>query len=128
MSIADFENLKKYTPRCYSPYSNINVVSMLTTITNHDFLGVNIENASYGLTICAERTAFSQAISSGIKANDFKHILIYTDSFNTIIPCGACLQFMSEFVSPQFKVITMGKNEIIRTYTIKELLPHLFHL
>ena len=128
MSISEFENLKQHTCNCYSPYSKINVVSMLTSFTNKTFIGVNIENASYGLTICAERSAFCKAISSGIKKHNFKNLYLYTDSFDTIVPCGACLQFMSEFVSSPFKVVTMGKSNIVRTYTIKELLPHSFNI
>jgi len=123
----EFKDLEKQTRCCYSPYSKINVVCKLfTKHKNHKFIGVNVENMSFSLTICAERSAFVSALSNGIQKNDFKKMMLYTDSLPEIIPCGACLQFMSEFVDNDFEINTCGKNNIIKSYTMKDLLPNNF--
>ena len=110
---------------CYSPYSKINVVSYLLSTGNVKTKGVNVENASYGLTICAEKSAIVSAISNGISPKDFKSIEIFTDSFESILPCGSCLQFIAEFVNENFPIITEG-NKYRKEYVLKDLLPHNF--
>ncbi len=86
------------------------------------FTGVNIENASFGLTICAERVAIFKAISEGFR--DFKSILIYSEDLMPY-PCGACRQVMSEFCSRDFKVyVSNGKS--MEIFSLVELLPHTF--
>lgn len=103
---------------------------MLHLNDGRKFMGVNVENASIGLTICAERSAFVSALSNGITPTQLKEknnsISLYTDSLGTIIPCGACLQFMSEFVRPDFKIITCGSRNLIEFYTLKDLAPYQF--
>ena len=118
----------------YSPYSKFKVGAALLTNDNEIFLGCNIENSSFSLTNCAERTAIFKAISEGKK--DFKAIAIMgsaTDTFNEYCtPCGACRQLLAEFCKPDFKII-LGRmkeeNKIeVKEYTLKELLPENFRL
>ena len=118
----------------YSPYSKFKVGATLLTNDNEIFLGCNIENSSFSLTNCAERTAIFKAISEGKK--DFKAIAIMgsaTDTFNEYCtPCGACRQVLAEFCKPDFKII-LGRmkeeNKIeVKEYTLKELLPESFRL
>lgn len=118
----------------YSPYSKFKVGAALLTNDNEIFLGCNIENSSFSLTNCAERTAIFKAISEGKK--DFKAIAIMgsaTDTFNKYCtPCGACRQVLAEFCKPDFKII-LGRmkeeNKIeVKEYTLKELLPENFRL
>ncbi len=107
----------------YARYSNIRVVSILISRDGTIYYGVNIENASYGLTICAERVAIFKAVSEG-KTN-FSKILIYSP--DTIPwPCGACRQVMSEFFSSDVEVIIAYKEENKIKYvktTFEELFP-----
>lgn len=118
----------------YSPYSKFKVGAALLTNDNEIFLGCNIENSSFSLTNCAERTAIFKAISEGKK--DFKAIAIMgsaTDTFSEYCtPCGACRQVLAEFCKPDFKIILgcmKEENKIeVKEYTLKELLPENFRL
>lgn len=79
----------------YAPYSNFSVGAAILTRTGEIFTGCNVENASYGLTICAERVAVTKAISAGFR--DFQAIAIYAATEEPISPCGACRQVIGEF-------------------------------
>ena len=115
----------------YSPYSGFCVGAALETVSGEVFMGCNIENAAYGPSNCAERTAFFKAISDG--ARDFKNIAIVGAPKDKEItsfcpPCGVCRQVMSEFCDKdKFGVILYDGKEI-RTYTLGELLPLAFEL
>lgn len=110
---------------CYSPYSKIRVVSILKT-EKKVFYGVNVENASYGLTVCAERIAVFKAISEG--QTKFQYILVYSPDVKPI-PCGACLQVLSEFSNPNLPVIVaFGDPPQIEKYRLKDLLPITFYI
>ncbi len=108
----------------YAPYSNVTVSAALLCANGEVFKGVNVENASFGGTICAERSAIVSAVSSGIK--DFKAIAISSNLDEFISPCGICRQFIHEFGS-DIDVI-MGDEEDYRVYKIRELLPLGFEL
>ncbi len=112
----------------YAPYSNFRVGAALLTESGKTYTGCNIENSSYGETVCAERTAFFKAVSEGEK--NFSKIAIVggKDGENTVIsyPCGACRQVMSEFCSEDFKIILKDENEI-KEYTLREILPFSFN-
>lgn len=116
---------KKYVENCYAPYSKIHVVAVLSTDKGL-YVGVNVENASYGLTVCAERVAVFKAISEGAKK--FYRILIYSpDVYPT--PCGACRQVLSEFVDDDFEVIIVGgREQQIKRLTFGEVLPYRFKI
>lgn len=108
----------------YSPYSDFSVGASLLCTDGETVTGTNIENASYGLTICAERVAFFKAVSQGKR--NFSAIAIVGDGKTCLPPCGACRQVMAEFCTEDFKVI-LAKNE--SEYVIKtlgEILPFCF--
>ena len=84
------------------------------------FTGCNIENAAYGLTICAERTAIFKAISEGHR--DFKRIVIAGKSEDYCVPCGSCRQVMQEF-APQMEVICLNRAREAKRMTLRELMP-----
>ena len=108
----------------YAPFSNFHVGAALLTEDGKVFTGVNIENSSYGATICAERTAMVKAISEG--ARDFESIAIAGNG-GTSWPCGICRQFMYEFC-PDIRVISGENEDELKVYTLKELLPEGFKL
>lgn len=103
----------------YAPYSQYRVGAALLTSTGKIFLGCNVENASYGATICAERTAVAKAVSEGER--DFEAIAVATQNGGS--PCGICRQFMFEF-SPEMQVIIADfSGKIHLDMPLKELLP-----
>lgn len=111
--------------RSYSPYSHYPVGAALHAKDGRIFLGCNIENASFGATICAERTAMVKAVSEG--AREFDVIAISTKD-TPGWPCGICRQFMSEF-SPDIRVIvTWGDGAHVEESTLGQILPHQFEL
>lgn len=112
---------KRVSDNAYSPYSNLKVGAAVLTAHGEIFTGVNIENASYSLTICAERVAMSNAISHG--NTDIKAIAIFT-SKPDITPCGSCRQFIREF-GENIQVIYKDHDEII-TKSISQMLPNAF--
>ncbi|MEO8447718.1 MAG: cytidine deaminase [bacterium] len=107
----------------YSPYSNFSVGVALLTESNKVFTGTNVENASYSLSICAERVAFTKAISEGeIK---FKAVAISSSKDKYIYPCGACRQFMHEFGGDTDVIIVRSENDF-KIMKLSELLPGAF--
>lgn len=106
------------------PYSKFPVGACLVTEDDKVFTGVNIENASFGLTNCAERTAIFKAVSEGHKK--FKHIVIVGDTDQPISPCGACRQVMIEFCKPTMPVTLVAKDGSTLDMTLGELLPYSF--
>lgn len=109
----------------YAPYSKYHVGCALETNDGTIFTGCNIENASYGATLCAERVAIFKAVSEGHR--HFRRIVICTDSTTPAAPCGLCRQVMAEFFGPELEIILCGANETERRYTFAELLPHPFN-
>ncbi len=125
----EIEIAKKARYYSYAPYSHYYVGCALHTKNGKIYSGCNIEN--HGLqSICAERVAFTKAISEGEK--DFDYIVVCggskLNSLENCLPCGYCRQFMSEFVSEDFKIYAVCDDESIKEYTIKDLLPHSFKL
>ncbi|HQH79511.1 MAG TPA: cytidine deaminase [Synergistaceae bacterium] len=110
---------------CRCPYSGFRVTAVLESEDGRLFPGVNIENASFGLTLCAERAAAARAISSG--ATGFVRMLVYSPD-GTPMPCGACRQFLAEFCREDFQVLVAGRDDPPRAYRLGELLPHAFTL
>ncbi|MBT3168560.1 MAG: cytidine deaminase [Candidatus Cloacimonetes bacterium] len=119
-----FEIAKNVSKKAYAPYSNYKVGAAIRTKNGKIFSGCNVENSSYGLTNCAERTAIFKAVSEGEK--EFEEILIYSNSGKMPFPCGACRQVISEF-GDEIK-ITISSNEKIVESSIKKLLPSKFEL
>lgn len=108
----------------YVPYSHFPVSAILVTKSGQLYSGVNIENASFGLTNCAERTAIFKAISEGVR--DFSEIIIYGETEKPISPCGACRQVMTEFFDKDLKVTLVAKDKSTVVMTVGELLPYSF--
>ena len=106
----------------YCPYSRYRVGAALETGDGRVFVGSNVENASYGLTICAERAAVVSAVSAGVR--NFRRIVIASDSEPPAPPCGACRQVLAEFGS-ELEVESVGPLQT-RRWTLRELLPDAF--
>jgi len=119
-----FEQAKLAYNNAYAPYSKFHVGAALETSQGNVFAGCNVENASYGLTVCAERNAIAQAVISGEQT--FKSIVIYTEEDNLVPPCGACRQVIAEFFSLDSQVSAVNGNGKVQTWTVSELLPHAF--
>lgn len=109
--------------RAYAPYSNFHVACVVMTKSGRGFEGVNIENAAYSPTLCAERNALSTAITEGER--EFAYIVIKGDSDYTY-PCGVCRQFIREFADSDTKIIVAKDPENYKTFTIDDLLPESF--
>ena len=108
----------------YAPYSRFKVGAALLTKSGEVFTGVNVENSSFGATICAERTAFVKAISEGHR--EFEALAVVS-SEGKVYPCGICRQFMFEF-GDDLKIITGEDEEHLAITEIRELLPEGFRL
>lgn len=108
--------------RAYAPYSHYRVGAALEAVDGRVFTGANVENASYGLTICAERSAVVAAVSAGVLR--FRRIVIVTDSDPPASPCGACRQVLAEF-GPDLQVEAVGPRRQAR-WRLDELLPASF--
>jgi cytidine deaminase len=110
----------------YSPYSTFKVGAALATKSGEVYLGTNIENASYGLSMCAERNAIYNAYCHGAEYDDIEAIAIIGDTKEPISPCGACRQVMSELMPKDARVILGNVAGDIKVFTIEELLPYSF--
>ncbi|SRR6266542_5377502 len=108
--------------RAYAPYSNYPVGSALRTKTGRIYTGVNVENAAYPQTMCAERIAIFKAVSEGEK--EFEVITVVTDNGGS--PCGGCRQVMSEFGLDTIVLLADGNGRLITETTVRELLPDAF--
>ena len=108
--------------RAYVPYSNYPVGSALRTKTGRVFTGVNVENAAYPQTMCAERVAIFKAVSEGEK--EFEVITVVTDNGGS--PCGGCRQVMAEFGLDTIVLLADGNGRLIKETTVRELLPEAF--
>ena len=107
----------------YAPYSGFNVGAAIRCPDGRVFAGCNVESASYGLTLCAERVALVKAISDGITG--FKRVAVVTDADDLTPPCGACRQLLWEF-APDAEVILANLRGNTAVYRVAELLPHGF--
>ena len=120
---------KEAMKQSYAPYSNYNVGAVLLCKNGNVYKGCNIENASYSLTNCAERTALFTAITNGEKKFDTICIVggkngVITDY---AMPCGACRQALAEFCDEDLKVFVGINENNIKEYTLNELLPYSFN-
>ena len=108
--------------QAYAPYSNYSVGAALMAESGKVYAGVNIENAVYPLTVCAERVAIFKAVSEGERS--FSTIAVVTKNGGT--PCGSCRQVMAEFNPEATVLIANLKGELVGEYLVKELLPSAF--
>ena len=117
---------EKACKNAYAPYSKFKVGAALLTSDGRVFTGCNVENASYGAAICAERTAAVKAVSEG--AVKFSAIAIVNAGGGLTFPCGICRQFLYEFAADDFRVILKDDSGEPSVYTLEELIPHGFRL
>ncbi len=118
-----FSKALKISEKSYSPYSKFPVGAALLMKDSSVFTGVNIENRSFGLTNCAERTAVFKAVSEGYRT--FSALAIATPLADYPVgPCGACRQVLTEFAPPETPVVFGSKSEDLVFTTLGELYPH----
>lgn len=114
----------------YSPYSGYKVGAALLCDNGKVFTGCNVENSSYGATVCAERTAIFKAVSDGER--DFSMLAVAGGKENELsdkfLPCGICRQVMAEFCKPEFIVLVVTSENTYKEFTLSELLPNAFSL
>ena len=110
----------------YSPYSKFRVGACVITNDGKTFKGANIENASYPMTMCAERNAIYHAYMNGYKKEDIKALMIIADTKDVVSPCGACRQVLSELVNENTIIYLANTKKEIKEYKIDELLPFRF--
>jgi len=109
--------------KAYSPYSGFRVGAAVYSADGEIFQGVNVENAAYGSTMCAERGAISAAVAAGYR--DITAIAVVGDSEAPTVPCGACRQVLAEF-NPEMRIIMGGRTDEVMVMTLDELLPEAF--
>jgi len=119
------EKLKELLNNSYAKYSNYRVSCVCVMKDGKEFFGVNVENASYGATICAERVAITSAIANGYKKGDFLELHVMVDSDKIGTPCFLCRQVICEFFNPETKVFVYSKNQM-ESYKVVELCPYPF--
>lgn len=119
------EEARRVISNAYAPYSGFRVSSAVRAGSGRIYVGVNVENSSYGLTVCAERVATFNAVASGER--EIREVLVAVESEEPVPPCGACLQVLSEFAPPDAVVymvsLTSGKAVKAR---LGDLLPKAF--
>lgn len=106
--------------RAYAPYSNFRVAAAVVDDRGRIFTGVNVENISYGLSVCAERVAIFSAVAAG--ASRITAIAVAAEAADLLSPCGACRQVLAEFAAPDVPVYCDAPGEP-RRWTVSELLP-----
>ncbi|ARG97429.1 cytidine deaminase [Legionella micdadei] len=112
-------------PNAYAPYSHYQVAACLCTDDNQFYTGVNVENASYGLTICAEAAAICQMITAN--KQKIKSLVLLNGADNICSPCGACRQRIAEFSTNETMIYLCNHQSVIKSMTITELLPLAFN-
>lgn len=110
----------------YSPYSDFAVGAAVLTADGSIFAGCNLENRSYGLALCAERSAFAAAVAAGHR--DFTAVAVLADASPPATPCGLCRETMAEFCGPDLPVLLANLNGGRRELRLGELFPHPFEL
>ena len=120
------EKLEKLLNNSYAKYSNYRVACICVMKDGGEIIGVNVENASFGATICAERVAITGAIAVGYKKGDFKELHVMVDSEKAATPCFICRQVISEFINLDNKVYLYNRNNMA-SFKISELCPHPFN-
>jgi cytidine deaminase len=115
---------KDAADHAYAPYSNFRVGAALECKDGYVVAGCNVENASYGLTICAERNAIAAAVATGHQ--EFNTIVVYTPLKKLVAPCGACRQVIAEFMHPDGEIVLANDVGDSQCWTVSELLPAAF--
>lgn len=108
----------------YAPYSHFHVGASLITDSGQVFKGCNVENASYGLTVCAERNCIANAVVEG--HTSFTHLVVYTEQEKLTPPCGACRQVIAEFMQPSALITSVNHLGQSKQWSVAQLLPDAF--
>lgn len=117
--------LKAYN-NSYAKYSKFQVGAVVILKNGEYVLGTNVENASYGLTNCAERTALFYTYALGYRQDDIKELVVMGKSKDLVYPCGACRQVISELMNKDALVTMINLDKKTKTITVEELLPYAF--
>lgn len=122
------EKAKHAYHKAYAPYSNFQVGAAALTISGEIVQGCNVENASYGLTVCAERNCIAQAVINNASGRtvEFSAMAIYTEQEKLTPPCGACRQVISEFFPKEAQVMAVNHLNQQQQWTVGQLLPDAF--
>lgn len=120
------EELIKLLEYAYAPYSHFHVSCIIEMKDGKFIPGVNVENASYGAAICAERNAITTAIAMGYNKGEFKKIYVMVSGDKLSTPCFICRQVITEFFDKDSEVVLMGKNGDMKTYKVSEMCPYPF--
>ncbi|MBR2295075.1 MAG: cytidine deaminase [Clostridiales bacterium] len=121
-----FQKLKDGLKNSYSPYSNYPVSAVVITKDGKEYTGVNIENASYGATICAERSSIFKAVSEGYRKGDLKELHLMVGSGKIGMPCFLCRQVISEFFEEYDTIVCYSTKCDNRSFKVRELCPEPF--
>lgn len=116
---------KKTAKRAHAPYSGYSIGAALVGKDGLIYSGCNVENASYGGTVCAERVAIFKAVSEGAKL-PVLDICVYSEAKEPWPPCGFCRQVLAEFATPETRIHLANPKGILKSYTLGELLPEAF--
>ena len=120
------EELIKLLDKAYAPYSKFKVAAIIATADGKYIPGVNVENASYGAAICAERNAVTTAVAMGYRKGDFKKIYIMVSGDKLSMPCFICRQVIVEFFDKDSEIVLISKNGEEERHTVSELCPYPF--
>ena len=114
--------------KAYAPHSNFRVGAAVLGADGLIYAGCNVENSSFGLTICAERNAIFAMVAAGVR--EIREILVIGDTEDFLPPCGACRQVMAEFAAPDFEILIAprGRTKQAVRYALRDLLPSAFSL
>jgi len=123
-----YENLLKIIESAYVPYSKFSVACLVKMQNNQEFIGVNVENASFKNGLCAEQVAIASAIAEGYTKGDFKELHVMGSSNQITYPCYLCRQLLVEFFNESDKIICYNKKGKTKEFTVGELCPHPFDL
>lgn len=120
------EELIQLLDNAYVPYSKFRVACILVMKDGKYIKGVNVENASYGATICAERNAITTAVAMGYKKGDFKKLYVMVSGEKLSTPCFICRQVIAEFFDKDGEIVLMGKNGEETVYKVGDMCPYPF--
>ena len=120
--------LIKLLDKAYAPYSNFRVAAILEMKDGKYIPGVNVENASYGASICAERNAITTAVSMGYKKGDFKNLYLMVSGSKLSMPCFMCRELLHEYFLPDSKVFCYNNRGKCKEFKISDICPYPFNL
>ncbi len=121
-----FSLAKKAYENAYAKYSNFQVGAVVIVKNGTYFLGANVENASYGLSNCAERSALFSAYSNGVRKDDIEELVLIGKSNDFLYPCGACRQVISELMNKDSKITLFRLDGTYKEHQVSDLMPYVF--